>query len=207
MNMEMPRTHVDSFKSPRTHELMSKLCSTVDYFGAFSVARASLKASFNAFPGGKPHVYQVTDLCFCALGSGHSVNLIDFIRNQMPFPSLTTPLTTLKRCQKQKCFVLKGQQAEAAPKRRMGEQRPPLEQVQRLATRRTRGSKGPGDEEQMTCFICLSILFVLKTFVSLTRVYLLSTHQEPPNVTSCQNSLSSDVIGWRLAREHGLLNK
>lgn len=120
MNMEMPRTHVDSFKSPRTHELMSKLCSTVDYFGAFSVARASLKASFNAFPGGKPHVYQVTDLCFCALGSGHSVNLIDFIRNQMPFPSLTTPLTTLKRCQKQKCFVLKGQQAEAAPKRRMG---------------------------------------------------------------------------------------
>lgn len=64
MNMEIPRTHADSSTSPRTHELMSNRSSTVDYF-AFSVARASLKSSFNAtFSGGKPHVYHVTDLCF-----------------------------------------------------------------------------------------------------------------------------------------------
>ena len=64
MNMEIPRTHADSSTSPRTHELMSNCGSTVDYF-SFSVARASLKSSFNAtFSGGKPHVYHVTDLCF-----------------------------------------------------------------------------------------------------------------------------------------------
>lgn len=122
-------------------------------------------------------------ICVLCLGQWAFCNPYRLYRKSDASPVPHDSPHHVKRCQKQKHFVLKGKQAEVAPKRRVGEeQRPPLDQVQRLANRRTRGSKGPGDKEQTTCFICLSIflvpslVFVLKTFVCLLPEFVSCRH-------------------------------